>query len=209
VKRALEIEGGPIVFSDAADAPTAGAPGDSPVILKELLGKEIKGKAMLPIVDPEAVKNAIKAGVGEGITLEVGGKFDTINFQPIRVTGKVRTITDGRFVIRDKVGKDSKVNMKRTIVLEVDDVYIVLSEAKGPSHVPSFYRSVGLDPKEAKIVVAKSPYLFREAYEPIAKEIILVDAPGMCSSDLQSLAELYKTPPRPLFPLDEGVTFQI
>jgi len=105
VDRALKIDGGPIVFSDAADAPTAGAPGDSPVILKELLGKEINGKAMLPIVDPEAVKDAIKAGVDEEVTLEVGGKFDIFNFQPIRVTGKVRTITDGRFIIRDKVGK--------------------------------------------------------------------------------------------------------
>lgn len=209
VKRALELEGRPIVFSDAADAPTAGAPGDSPVILRELLGKEIKGKALLPIVDPDAVKSAIKVGIGEDITLEVGGKFDTINFQPIRITGKVRTITDGRFVIRDKVGQDSKVNMKRTVVIEVDDVYVVLSEAKGPSHVPSFYRSVGLDPKEAKIVVAKSPYMFRAAYEPIAKEIILVDAPGMCSSDLPSLAALYKIPPRPLFPLDKGITFQV
>jgi len=99
--------------------------------------------------------------------------------------------------------------MKRTVVIEVDDVYIILSEAKGPSHVPSFYRSVGLEPIEAKIVVAKSPYLFRAAYEPIAKEIILVNAPGICSSNLQSLAKLYKTPPRPLFPLDDNVTFQI
>jgi microcystin degradation protein MlrC len=32
--------------------------------LKELLGKELKGKAMLTVVDPEAVKKAIKAGVG-------------------------------------------------------------------------------------------------------------------------------------------------
>ncbi len=209
VERALQVDGGPVVFSDGADAPTAGATGDSTAILKELLGKDLLGKAMLTIVDPEAVGFAIKAGVGERVTMEVGGKLDTVSFQPIEVTGKVRAITDGRFTVRDAVGRGSEMNMKRTVVLEVDDVYLVLSEAKGPSHLPSLYRSVGLEPREAKIVVAKSPYLFRAAYEPIAREIIIVDAPGLCSSDLQTIAGFYKIPPRPLFPLDDEVEFKV
>jgi len=209
VKRALEIEGGPVILSDRADATNSGAPGDSTAILKELLGKKLKGKAMLTIVDPEAVDRAIRAGVGKEVTLEVGGKIDKIHSQPVKVTGRVRKITDGRFVVQGPMTKGLEANMKRTVVLEVNDIYIVLSEAPGPGHDPSLYRSVGLEPREAKIVVVKSPMGFRAAYEPFAKEILIVDGPGAASPDIQSLFPLYKRIPRPIFPLDKDTTFEI
>lgn len=209
VERALKVKGGPVVLSDWSDATNSGAPGDGTSILRELLKmrEELDGTAMLTITDPEAVAEAIEAGVGMEVTLEVGGKIDRLHSRPVKVSGRVKAITDGRFVVKGPMGKNIEANMKRTVVLEVGNIYVVLSEATGPAQDPALYRSVGLEPKDAKIVVVKSPMGFRAAYEPFAKEIIIVHGPGAASPHLKSLE--YKLVTRPIFPLDENTTFEI
>ena len=209
VERALKVKGGPVVLSDWSDATNSGAPGDGTAILKELLkhNDELSGKAMITVTDPEAVDEAIRAGVGNEVTVEVGGKIDRVHSQPVEVTGRVKTISDGRFIVKGPMEKNFEANMKRTVVLEVGNIYIVVSESTGPAHDPSLYRSVGLEPRDAKVVVVKSPMGFRAAYEPFAKEIIIVHGPGAATPDLKSLN--YKTIPRPIFPLDEDVSFEL
>ena len=79
VELALKIEGRPVVLSDWLDVTNSSAPGDSTAILIELLKRhdKLRGKALLAIVDPEAVEERVRAGVGEIITLEVGRKIGT------------------------------------------------------------------------------------------------------------------------------------
>ena len=209
VERALKVEGGPVVLSDWSDATNSGAPGDGTAILRELLkhNDELSGKALITVTDPEAVNEAIKAGIGSEITVEVGGKIDRTHSRPVKVTGRVKTISDGRFIVKGPMEKNFEANMKRTVVLEVKNIYIVVSESTGPAHDPSLYRNVGLEPRDAKIVVVKSPMGFRAAYEPFAKEIIIVHGPGAATPDLKSLN--YRMIPRPMFPLDEDVEFEL
>jgi microcystin degradation protein MlrC len=207
VEQALATEHGPVILSDAADSPNSGAPGDSTAILKELLGKELGGYALLTIVDPEAVAACIAAGIGSELTLAVGGKRDGIN-TPATVTGVVKTISDGRYLTYEAGGKRLTMSTQRTVVLEVGDVFIVLSESRGWGHMPELYRQLGLEPADARVVVVKSPYLFRESYADIAASVILVDAPGVRSSHLPAIADRYGSPPRPLYPLDPDMGFR-
>jgi len=51
----------------------------------------------------------------------------------------------------------------------------------------------------------KSTIHYRAAFEPIAKEIIEVDAPGLSSSNLERFA--FKRVRRPIFPLDSEATY--
>ena len=51
-----------------------------------------------------------------------------------------------------------------------------------------------------KIVVVKSPNGFREAYEPIAQAVFLVDTAGASTANLTSLP--YRRLPRPMYPFD-------
>ena len=55
---ALATEG-PVIFSDAADATSSGASGDSNAILRGLLESGYKRRVLLPIVDPPAVEKAL------------------------------------------------------------------------------------------------------------------------------------------------------
>src|SRR5439155_27198115 len=66
------------------------------------------------------------------------------------------------------------------------------------SRVAGYSRSVGLEPADAQVVVVKSPNMFRAAYNPIAYDILMVDAPGASSPNLRHLP--FRRLPHPLYP---------
>jgi microcystin degradation protein MlrC len=86
-------------------------------------------------------------------------------------------------------------------MLKIGRVYVVVTSRPTLQWDPEFYRSVGLEPENAHSVVVKSPAASGAAYEPLAAEIILTDAKGVCCSDLRSLP--YKHVRRPTHPLDD------
>jgi microcystin degradation protein MlrC len=60
---------------------------------------------------------------------------------------------------------------------------------------------VGIDPLGEKILVVKSSIHYRAAFEPIARAILEVDAPGLSSSNLARFT--FTRVRRPIFPLDD------
>jgi microcystin degradation protein MlrC len=195
---ARETPGGPIVLADASDGTAGGAEGDSTVLLQALLESPVPGPCLLLVTDPEAVAACVNAGVGAEVTREVGGKLTPAFYRPVRVTGRVRTISDGRFQMKLP---PIPANQGRTVVLQVGEIFLVLSEKPVYTWDEECYRSVGLFPREAKLVQVKSPGGFRPTYEPFARTIIELDAPGPTDSNLRRLP--YKRVTRPLFPLDD------
>jgi microcystin degradation protein MlrC len=73
----------------------------------------------------------------------------------------------------------------------------------GPGDKPILYTGAGLDPKKAKILIAKSVTDFREGYKGIAKRFLLGEAPGLAPSNLRSLR--WEKVPRPIFSLDDPI----
>lgn len=198
ITRALAIEGGPIVIADGSDSVNSGAPGDSTWLLKEMLGRKLGGTAFVTVVDAEAVAQALAAGVGQSVTVQVGGKRDKLFSTPVQVTGRVIRASDGRFTITGHLGAD--INMGRTVVLDLGEIKLLLSEEVGSGHDPLVYRHIGLEPATAKIVVVKTPVGFWLSYRGLMKDAILADCPGLSTSNLKLLP--FKNAPRPLFPLD-------
>jgi len=92
-------------------------------------------------------------------------------------------------------------NRGLTAVLQVGNIFNVLSEKPVYTWDEECYRSVGLFPRGAKLVQVKSPGGFRPIYEPFARAIIELDAPGPTDSNLARLP--YTRVTRPLFPLDD------
>jgi microcystin degradation protein MlrC len=93
-----------------------------------------------------------------------------------------------------------------TAVLDVDDVKVILITHRKQALDPEMIRFVGIDPLEEKILVLKSTIHYRAAFEPIAKEIIEVDAPGLSSSNLARFE--YRRVRRPIFPLDPDTVYE-
>jgi microcystin degradation protein MlrC len=200
VAEAIQSKDGPMVLADVADNPTGGASGDSAFILKELLRVGACDAVIATIADPEAVDMSIETGVGNRVTMTIGGKTDNYHGKPVEVDCKVKTISDGVFVHKGLMNTGRQVCMGRTAVIDCDGVDIILVEQKTPPHDLQLYRSVGIDPTDKSIIVVKSSVHFRASHEPIAKKIIEVDGPGLSSPRLAAFP--FKKIPRPIFPLD-------
>jgi len=206
--KAREIDGGPIVFSDSANSPSGGAGADSTYVLKKFLDLELEFPVTLTITDPEAVKKCIEKGVGENITVEVGGKIDKDFSQPLSVDGYIKTISDGKYVYKRKIWQGMVENMGKTIVLVIKkNIFLVISELRAITFDPEQFVSLGISPGDMKIIVVKSPNTFRPNYEPLAKEIIMLKTPGPCSSNLIDLP--FRNIRRPMYPWDQMDDYKI
>lgn len=198
VSRALAADEGPTVLVDAADNVNGGAPGDNTSLLAALLRAAPSRPAYVHIVDPAAVTAALAAGVGGVVNLSVGGKLDAVFSRPVAVKGRVARVADGRFTFGGHLG--GAANMGRTVLLEVGQLWLVLSERIGPGHDPAVYAHVGLAPRAAQIIVAKCTAGFWSGYGSFMNGHIFVDCPGTMASDLSRLS--WRHVPRPLYPLD-------
>jgi microcystin degradation protein MlrC len=201
VQQALAIEGRPVILADMADNTGGGASGDGTELLRELLRAGARGATVACIWDPEAAAACATAGVGATVTITVGGKVDDRHGAPIEVTGRVRTLSDGRFVHRGPMMRGLEGRLGTTAVLEVQDVKIILISNRWQTLDPEMLRFVGIDPLAEKIVVVKSTIHYRAAFEPIAHAIVEVDAAGLSSSNLARFD--FRRVRRPIFPLDD------
>jgi len=205
VAKALAAEGQPIVLADMADNTGGGAAGDGTEILRELIRVGARSTVVACLWDPRAVAECAQAGVGASVTLAVGGKVDGRHGAPLRVTGVVRTLSDGRFVHKGPMARGLPGRLGTTAVLDINDVKVILISYRWQTLDPEMIRFVGLDPLDHKILVVKSTIHYRAAFEPIAREIIEVDAPGLSSSNLARFD--FKRIRRPIFPLDPDTTY--
>ena len=92
--------------------------------------------------------------------------------------------------------------MGRTVALQVGSIHSVVSAKLNPGHDPLVYRHIGLEPKDAQIVVVKCVVGHMKSYAGIMKKTIWTDCPGATPSNLTRLK--HRLVPRPLFPLDRA-----
>jgi microcystin degradation protein MlrC len=201
IERANRAEGQPIILAEGSDNPGGGGPCDGTFILRALIEADFKDAVVAVIADPESVAAAIKAGVGDTVELRIGGKtFPALHGQPVPVKAYVKTITDGAFLHKGPMGRGVAGRMGRTAVVKVGGVEIILTEKRIQPYDAQVLRSVGVEPKDRKLIVLKSAVHFRADYTPIAHEILEVDTPGVHSPNLFSYD--YQKLRRPIYPLD-------
>ena len=92
--------------------------------------------------------------------------------------------------------------MGRAAVIEVGRIAVLATERPAFTFDPALYRSVGLEPRDAKIVAVKSPLQFRDGYGDFARACSVVDAPGPSTARVERLDWRRRT--RPLFPFEDN-----
>ena len=195
---------GPIVLMDVGDNIGAGSSADSTHILK--IAKEMGVKGYLQsLYDPESVQTCVDAGVGAEIALDVGGKTDDMHGEPIHVVGTVSVIDDGPYEeTRPTHGGTRFYNDgQRVIFNTVNGMTILLTSSRSGNTARAQMYSMGINPEDYRIVVAKGVSSPRPAYQPIAAEIIIVNSPGVTSADLDTFE--FKSRRVPLYPFEEPV----
>jgi microcystin degradation protein MlrC len=203
IRLAMQSNKPPVAIADTGDNIGGGTPGDGTSLLHEIL-KQGVDTAFVPLWDPEAAQIAAEAGVGSVVTLEVGGKSDAIYGPPVKITGRVRTITDGVYTNRAGGGYRAGVvdNMGLSVRIDVDGITVVLNSiATSPNNI-MHANAIGVYPEDYRISVCKGGLAFREAYKPpVANSYIQSDTPGYSSSNLKNFT--YTKIRRPMFPLDD------
>ena len=128
IRQALAAEGGPFILSESADSTGSGSPGDSAHVLERLLALDVRERCLVTVVDAPAVARAIAAGVGAEVTTTVGGTLDPRYNRPVPLTGRVRILSDGRYISSDKKSLGVEFQMGRAAVIEVGRIAILATE---------------------------------------------------------------------------------
>lgn len=200
--RLAHEENGLTVLSDAADATTSGAPGDSVWILAELLKYRWPREALVTVVAPEVVERCANVATGTQLTVRLGGLRDNRFGTTIELQATVECMFDARFSMTGHIGKNMPIDMGRAVVLHhASNTRVIVTTSTGPHFAPELFRAAGFEPFEASVVIAKSPCGFRAVYADHAAAIYSVKAPGCAPSDFWN--HDFKSIPRPLWPWDE------
>ena len=190
----------PVVLSEAGDSAGSGSYNDGTSLFREMVEARLTNAVFGPICTPTAVEKAIDAGVGNKVTVTIGGRTDAA----MEVTGVVKVITDGKYIGSPRRGEtkpSAEARMGRTVVLRVEGIDLLIAELPVQfSHLEGL-RSVGIEPTQKKYIGIKSPAHFRGAFEPISKRIIEVDTPGLSNVNLETFN--WKKIRRPIYPLDK------
>lgn len=208
IAEAKAMTDGPIVLLDHADNAASGGTQDTVAVLREVLEQQLPDVAMFAICDPEAVQLMTAAGVGNEITLPLGGKTDMPAIgrlgEPLTVTGTVRALTDGQFPVTVPMGRGTITDMGPTAVLQIGAVKVVVISRHVEPWDPGCFRSVGIEPTHMRYLILKSRIHYRAGFHDLSTRDIPCDGVGVTSSDNSLFT--FENVRRPIYPLDDHVT---
>jgi microcystin degradation protein MlrC len=189
----------PIIIADTQDNPGGGGHGDTTGLLAELLRQGARDVAFGLINDREAAAACHAAGETARVTLDLGGRSDGV---PLRVTGVVERLSDGRFTLSGPMGKGNPADLGPTALLRVEGVRIVVVSRKMQCHDQSVMTHLGLEPARQRILAVKSSVHFRAHFQPIAEAVLVAAAPGPVVADPATLPFAHLRPGLRLRPGD-------
>jgi microcystin degradation protein MlrC len=212
IKRAMNApsDDKPTAIMDVGDNVGGGGTADSTHLLAEAIRQGLSGEKslLLSLFDPSAVHACIGTGVGSTVTLNVGAGTDLLHGEPIEVTGHVRAITDGKFEeTKPTHGGLRFFDYGPSVALDTEDGHtIVLHTVRGIGNMSrEQYYSMGILPENYRVIICKGTVSPRAAYEPITREIIVADSPGVTSANMSSFS--YQNRRVPLYPFELETKF--
>jgi microcystin degradation protein MlrC len=208
VARAKAMSDGPVFLLDHYDNAASGGPMDTTRVLAEIMRQQLDNVAAFGIFDPAAVQQCIAAGIGATLTLPIGGKqkmpMCPEPSEPLQVTGKVKTIFDGKYRAKGPMAAGTQQDMGHAVVLDTGRVEIVLFSRHVEPFDVNTLLSVGIDPMQKRYVMLKSRIHWRAGMSHLAKSVVECAGVGVCTSDYGQ--HKFERLRRPIYPLDPQVT---
>ena len=206
----------PIVLVDLGDDPGSSCAADSPAVLESLIRLGASDVALV-MRDAAAVEAAMQAGIGARLELDVGASLDQRFYEPLRISGTVRLLDDGKYMVcgpihggwGKEVTRDAWQELDagpRAVVRLANRVDVIFYAAEGPfSHNRvgkdrDFFKSAGIIFDEKKILVVKSNQAHRASFDTVVAGNIDLASPGGSTVDYAMLP--YRHAKRPLWPID-------
>src|SRR6185503_16462884 len=178
--------GAPIVLADTQDNPGAGGNGDTTGLLKVLIQQDVPDAVLGMLIDPASAQRAHEVGQGNSSVFALGGRSRIPGDAPLQGEFSVEKLGDGRFTCTGPMFKGFRMNLGPMALLRsraAPGVRVVLASRKCQAADQEMFRHVGVEPRRSRIVALKSSVHFRADFEPIAKEVLVVKAPGPALAD--------------------------
>ena len=193
---------GPVCLLDMGDNVGGGSAADGTLIAHELLGRG-GADAFLCLYDPESVEQAVSAGVGARLILNMGGKTDDRHGPPIRAEVRVQGVHEGHFTESAvRHGGKTAFNMGLTALVATDSgLTVSLTSLRTVPVSLGMMTSIGLAPADFQVLIAKGVHAPTAAYAPVSRRLIRVDTPGATTADMRRFTYRYRR--RPLYPFEE------
>jgi len=200
---------GPIILLDHYDNAASGGTMDTTVVLAEILRQGLDNVAAFGIFDPQAVNEAIAAGIGAEVSLSIGGKLKMpmlpVESRPLQVSGRVKTIFEGKYRAKGPMSRGVRQDMGHAVVLDTGRVEIALfSRHVEPFDVNTMY-SLGIDPMQKRYLMLKSRIHWRAGMAHLARAVVECAGVGVCTSDYGQ--HTFRKLRRPIFPLDPDASY--
>ncbi len=194
-------EEGQVLLIETSDCCGGGATGDSIASIRALLGGCANYRSVATIVDPSAAELCHQAGAGAEIQLKLGHQIDPRWGDPMEVTGRVVSLTDGQFRYQGGIWDGRSGTMGPSAVIQVGRIEICIATHATYEWCGEQLSSFGIDTSDAKFIVVKNPMNYQMVW-PSAKAFVL-DTPGPTPATLRHLP--FKRLQRPYFPLDQEI----
>ncbi len=203
-KLATEKPAKPILLLDHYDNTASGGSMDTTEVLAEILRQGLQDVAVFGIFDPSAVARMIKAGIGNDIELNLGGKLAMPALKqqskPLAVKGRVTRISDGIFPATVPMSRGLNMNMGITAVLSTGSVDIVVISRHIEPFDPGCFASLGIDLDRRRFLMLKSRIHYRVGFRDRVSHTVECAGRGVCTSDYSEIE--FHHVRRPIFPLD-------
>ena len=194
---------GPVVVADPSDNPGGGAPGDSTVILRRLIERQVQGAAVGPMWDPMAVRLCFMAGVGGKLRLRFGGKTAPTSGLPIDAEVTVTALVHDA----SQAFADARIPLGDCAAIDLGGISVVLITKRTQAMGADLFTGMGVSLADKRIVVVKSTNHFYAAFAPVAKKVLYCDSGGPIPRDHRQVP--YHRVQRPIWPLDDNVQPQL
>ena len=178
----------PVVLADTQDNPGAGGDADTIGLLDALVRNRAEDAALGILCDPAAAAAAHRAGLGARLRLEVGGRSNLPGHGPFAGEFRVAALGDGNFTATGPFYKGARMQLGPMARLRIGGVELVVASRKLQAADQAIFRHLGIEPARMKILALKSSVHFRADFQPIAEEVLVVEAPGPAIADPAKLA---------------------
>lgn len=187
VETAVNLSG-PVIIADPQDNPGAGGTGDTTGILKVLIDVDAQNAILGLLLDSASAAQAHEAGIGARISVSLGGGHRQYS-KPLDCNVEVIAITDGVFRCKGPMFGGNLVDLGKMARLKIENtgIEVVVNSHRCQNLDQEFFRNVGLEPKEHKIICVKSAVHFIADYQRVTDKILFAVAKGANPCNLSDI----------------------
>ena len=141
------------------------------------------GSVLGLLIDPASAKRAHEIGERRAGRFQLGEISGVPGHVPLDGEFIVERIADGRFTCTGPMFHGFRMDLGPMALLRRGNVRVVLASVKCQAADQAMFRHVGIEPRQERVLALKSSVHFRADFEPIAREVVVVVAPGPAKAD--------------------------